>query len=110
MRYISDDPQWKARWEEGFRAGYAAQEVDCRFTLAQASADELLWTAVWELSQQYTRPEFASSDVLYGLQRTLAYLRQRELERPELEAQLETYRQLALTLQRRLDEQNKPSK
>lgn len=105
MQNSVDDPDWKARWEAGFAAGYSAQQVDRSFQPGDES--DWLWNAVYELFQQYCLPEYTEGGVLQGLQQTLAFLRQREAERPELEAQLETYRQLALTLQNRLDEPNK---
>lgn len=102
-----DDPAWKARWEEGFKAGYAAQQVDQPGFKPNAEND-WLWPVVYELYRQYCLPQFVESSVLLGLQQTLAYLRQHELERPALEAEVKSLRQLSVALQNRLDDQNKP--
>ena len=101
-----DDPEWKAQWEAGFQAGYASQKVDQPGFKTQTEND-WLWLAVYELYQQYCLPQFDGRNVLQGLQQTLAYLYQRELERPALEAELEELRQLSLALQNRLDDPKK---
>ena len=102
-----EDPAWNARWEGGFRAVYAAQQVHQPGCMPNAQND-WLWPVVYELYRQYCLPQFVESSVLLGLQQTLAYLRQHELERPALEAEVQSLRQLSLALQNRLDDQNKP--
>ncbi len=62
-----------------------------------------LGAAVYDLFDQYCLPQFQAGGILSGLRSTLAYLHRREQERAALEVELQTYRQLALTLQNRLD-------
>jgi len=67
------------------------------------TTDSQLWDALYELFDKYCLPQFQAGTVVGGLRQTLAHLHQREQERSTLEAELQTYRQLALTLQNRLD-------
>ncbi len=67
------------------------------------TTDSQLWDALYELFDEYCLPQFQAGTVVGGLRQTLAHLYRREREREALEAELQTYRQLALTLQNRLD-------